>query len=540
MSPLIKTSLNQHKPKSAGGYMNLPLKKGALASALASVIFVSGCTTTGAPTSSSSSSASSAESARIAELDRRAAELDAREARLNAQASNSASLDEAVANGSDLLPPNAAPGECYARVWVDAEYRTIEEQVLAREASKKIEVIPAQYETVEDSVLVSAASSRLETIPAVYGTETEQVKVRSGEKIWRIGLRGKDAPASQALLAAAGSQVDLTNASVGMCFHEHYVPATYETVTEQVLKTAATETVNIIPAEYQMVEKRILVQEASTKLVQVPAEYESVSEQVVDKPAHTIWKKGRGPIQKIDEATGEIMCLVEVPATYKTLTRTVLKTPASTQTIEVPAVYDTVKVRELVSSASEQRTPVPAVYGTIEKQVLKQDAGFVWHEVSNVDHPASTRTGNQICLTETEDQYKTVSRTVVEQPAQSREIEIPAEYKTVKVTKLVSAAREEVTEIPAEYTTATRRELVKDGYMAWRSILCETNMTRQRIADIQRSLIEKGYDVGGNGADGIIGSSTISAVNAFQRDNDLPVDRYLNIKTVKALGISTQ
>ena len=512
--------------------MNLPMKKGALATALASMIFVTGCTTTGAP--SPSSTTASADAARIAELDRRAAELDAREAQLNAQAAGAVN----VANDGDLLPPNAAPGECYARVWVDAEYRTIDEQVVAREASTKINVIPAEYSTVEETVLVKAASSRSETIPAVYGTETEEVKVRSGEKIWRIGLGKKDAPASQALLAAAGSQIDLRSATVGMCFHEHFVPATYETVTEEVLKKAATETVSIVPAEYQMVEKQVLVQEASTKLVKVPAEYETVSEQVIDKPAHTIWKKGTGPIQKIDEATGEIMCLVEVPATYKTITRTVLKAPARTETVEVPAVYKTVKVRELVSAASEQRTPVPAVYGSIDKQVLKSEAGFVWHEVSNTDHPSETRTGNKICLTETPDVFKTVTRTVVTKPAETRTIEIPAEYKTVSVTKLVSAAREEVIEIPAEYKTVTRRELQKDGYMAWRSILCETNMTRQRIADIQRALIEKGYDVGGNGADGVIGRSTIAAVNAFQRDNNLPVDRYLNIDTVKALGVS--
>ncbi len=518
--------------------MKLPLRKSALTCAVASVVVLSGCSTSGTNTV-----ATSPDTSKIAELDRRSAELDAREAKLNAIAernANSSATAASVASNSDLLPPNAAPGECYARVWVDAEYRTVEDQVVAREASKKINVIPAQYETVEETVLVSAASSRIETTPAVYGKETEQVKIRDGKRIWRVGLQGNDAPASQALLAAAGTQVDLKNASVGMCFHEHYVPATYETVSESVLVNAATEEVSVIPAQYQMVEKSVLVKEASTKLVQIPAEYETVEEQVIDKPAHTIWKKGRGPIQKIDEATGEIMCLVEVPATYKTVKRSVLKSAARTETVEVPAEYRTVKVRELVSAASEQRTPVPAVYNTVERQVVQQDAGFVWHEVSNTDHPSETRTGNMVCLTETPPKYKTVTRTVVAQPAVSRSIEIPAEYKTVKVTKLVSPAREDVTNIPAEYKTVTRRELVKDGYMAWRSILCETNMTRGRIADIQRALIEKGYDIGGTGADGVIGASTIRAVNAFQRDNNLPVDRFLNISTVEALGVSTK
>ena len=314
--------------------------------------------------------------------------------------------------------------------------------------------------------------------------------------------------------------------------------ATYSTVTERVLTKAATESVAIVPAQYEMVQERVLVREASTKLVTIPAEYGTEEEQVLDKPAHTIWKKGTGPIQKINEATGEIMCLVEVPATYKTVRRTVLVSPSRTETVAIPAEYRTVEVRKLVSSAQEQRTPIAAEYGQVERQVVEQEAGFVWHEVSNKDHPGETRTGNQICLTETEPQYRTVTRQIVETPAQTRTIEIPAEFKDVTVTKLVSAASEQVTAIPAVYKSIEKRELVRDGYMAWRSILCETNMTRSRIADIQRALKDAGHEIGSGGVDGVIGAQTIRAINDFQRANNLPVDKYINLDTLKALGVS--
>jgi len=514
------------------------LRKTGLAGLVATTFVLTGCSTTGTGTASAPG-LSGDESTRIAELERRAEELDAREAALNARDGGAPAFPADMAGPNDLLPPNAAPGECYARVWVDAEYTTRQEQVLASEASTTINVIPAQYETVEQTVEVSAASSRLETIPAVYGEESETIKVRDGRRFWKVGLAGKDAPASDALLAAAVAHgIDLDAARPGMCFHEHYVPATYKTLTEQVVTRTASEEVNVIPAEYTMVEEQVLVREASSKLVNIPAEFDTVEEQIIDKPAHTIWKKGKGPIQKIDEATGEIMCLVEVPATYKTVTRTVLRSPARTETVQIPEEYKTVQVRKLVSAASEQRTPIPAVYGQVERQVVDQEAGFVWHEIANTDHPASTRTGNQICLIETEPEYKTVTRTIVSTPAQTRTIDIPAEYKTVNVTKLVSPAREDVTQIPAEYRTVEKRELIKDGYMAWRSILCETNMTRSRIADIQRALKDAGHDIGANGVDGVIGAQTIEAVNAFQRANDLPVDKYINIDTLKALGVS--
>lgn len=506
----------------------------------AAVAFATGCTTVGTSNDDLQ--------ARNAELDRRAQMLDEREAALAAaqssgQAATSAEASSAggmsVANSGDLLPPNAAPGECYARVWVDAEYDTQEERVLVSEESTEITVIPAQYETVTETVEVVAASSRLETTPAVYGTESEEVLVSPASRTWRIELDQNAAPASDALLATAANHgIDLDSAEVGMCFHEHYTPATFGTVSEQVLLEAATETVQINPAQYEMVDQQVLVREASSKLVTYPAEYSTVEEQVIDKPAHTIWKKGTGPIQRIDEATGEIMCLVEVPATYKTITKRVLTTPARTETVEIPAEYRTVSVRTMVADASETRTPVPAVYGTVEKQVVETEGGFVWHEVSNKDLPPTTRTGNRICLTESPAKYKTVTRKVVTTPAQTTEIEIPAEFAQVEVTKLVAPAREEVATIPAEYKMVSQRRLVRDGYMAWRSILCETNMTRSRISDIQRALNAAGYDAGKN--DGKIGAKTIEAVNAFQRANNLPVDRYLNIETLKALGVSTQ
>ena len=515
--------------------MNVLLKRTTLATICASMVALTGCASTFAAESKSANRTAMSQ----ADLQQRTAELDAREAQLNARANASAGSASGVAAAGDLLPPGAAPGECYARVWVDPTYTTLTEQIKVSEDSKKISVIPARYETVTETVEVSAASSRMETIPAVYGTESKSIKVRDAERSWRTDKSLKSAPASNALLAAATAHgIKLDSATPGMCFHEHYTPASYRTVSDQVLTRAATEEVTLIPAQYKTVEKTLLVKEASTRLVEVPAVYKTVQEQIIDKPAHTIWKKGTGPIQKLNEATGEIMCLVEVPATYKTVSRTVLTSPARTESVAVPAVYETINVKQLVSAASEQRSPVKAVYGTLDRQVVDQKGQFVWHEVNNTVHPASTLTGNKICLTETAPEYKTVTSTVVTTPAKTKSIAIPAKFKEVQVTKLVSPASEDVTVIPARFETIEKRELVKDGYMAWRSILCETNMTRSRISDIQRALADAGYDIGAAGADGQIGQSTILAMNAFQKANDLPVDRYLNIETIKALGVS--
>lgn len=221
-----------------------------------------------------------------------------------------------------LLPPNAKPGECYARVYVPPTYKTVTEQRLKRAASERLEVIPAKYEWVEEKVLVKQASQRLETIPAEYGMEEEQV----------------------------------------------------------------------------------LVKEASYEMQDVPATYDWVEEQVLVKPAETVWKKGRGLIEKIDNTTGEIMCLVEMPAVYKTVKKKVMVTPPTTRridipaeyktvkkrvmlkppttrTIEIPAEYKTIKVKKLVTPPKEKRITIPEEYQTITKTEQVTDSRMEWRRV---------------------------------------------------------------------------------------------------------------------------------------------------------------
>ena len=475
-----------------------------------------------------------------AELEARNNELNQREAQLaKAKAELEQQRSSGVASGSisdELLPPEAKAGECYARVWVEPTYRTHEESILVSEAGEVVTPVAARYETITEEILVKAASYYFEPVPAVYGTEAQTILVEEGRQFWQVDLAKNSAPASDETLAIAQAHgINIDAAQPGECFHEHYVPAKFETITEQVLLEEAYDQVTVTDPQYRFVEKEVLVQDASTRIEEIPAVYETVSEEIIDKPAHTIWKRATGPIQRIDEATGEIMCLVEVPATYKTITKRLLKSPATTRTVDIPAVYKTVKVRELVSNPEEIRNPVPAKYKTISSKKKVADKYFVWHEIHNREHPSTTRTGNKICLVETPPRYETVTQTVVETPASTRRVEVPAVYETVEVTKLIAAASETREVIPARYETVTSQELQSDGYMEWRSILCETNMTAGTITSIQRALSSQGYNPGP--IDGVIGSNTIQAVNKFQLDNDLPTDKYINIETVRALGV---
>ncbi len=229
-----------------------------------------------------------------------------------------------------LFPPNAKPGECYAKVEVPAQYETFEEELVKRQASQEIEIIPPEFEWVEEEVLIKEASFELK----------------------------------------------------------------------------------VIPAEYEVAEERVLIEPAYEVLEEVDPVYDIVEEEVLVKPAQTVWKSGRGPIEKIDNSTGEILCLVEEPAEYKTVKKKVVKTAATVQKKEIPAEYVVVKKRVIKTAATTEKVEIPA-------------------------------------------KYKTVKVKKVVTPAQEKKIEIPQEVQTVTKTKKVADSRLEWRSILCETNLTT-------------------------------------------------------------------------------------
>ncbi|MBN1635440.1 MAG: peptidoglycan-binding protein [Deltaproteobacteria bacterium] len=171
------------------------------------------------------------------------------------------------------------------------------------------------------------------------------------------------------------------DARPGECYARVFVPPTYKTLSEQVLKEGAAERIEIVPAEYEWVEEQVLVKEASSKMENVPAQYDWVEEKILVKEAHTTWKKGRGLIEKVDNTTGEIMCLVEIPAEYKAVRKRVMVKPPATRVINIPAEYQTVKIKKMVSPPREQVVQIPASYQTLTRTVMATDGHMEWRKV---------------------------------------------------------------------------------------------------------------------------------------------------------------
>lgn len=234
--------------------------------------------------------------------------------------------------------------------------------------------------------------------------------------------------------AAAASNIQGFDASAfppnplpGECYARIALSAVTQTVEEQIMVEPARQEVRIIPAQFGDVNEEVVVREASTELVTVPATYTMVQEEVVVRPAarrlipvepvydtvieeivvvpeRTVWKPGTGPIQKIDEATGEILCLVTEPAVTKQVERRVMIQPASTREEIIPAVTEVIE-REVVNTparveerlipaetrtvtrrvevvpAREEIIEIPPVFDTVTREVVIEPARTEWRSI---------------------------------------------------------------------------------------------------------------------------------------------------------------
>ena len=324
---------------------------------------------------------------------------------------------------------NAKPGECYVMIVKEPVYRTEKVKKIVKEASERIEITPPIYKAVK----VHVTSEEIqEVIPAVYETVKERVEVK---------------PASTRLES---------------------VPAVFETV-----------------------EERVMTKPATTKAIEVPAVYEDVTEKKLVRAAYNTWKPGTfSNVQKIDEKTGEIFCLVEVPAEYQNVTTRVLKTPASIRYDDIAAEYSTAKRTVLKTPETTRSVPVPAEYAN--------------RDVTKLVKPAQT-----------------VTKTV------------PVDYMREIMTEVTRAGEKRVA-VPAEYAEVDQQIMVNPAKEYCTQILCDVNTTPEKIALIQRALQASGFN---SGSSGILDAQTMNAVAHFQKAKGLSEDGYLTAEKLKALGV---
>lgn len=254
---------------------------------------------------------------------------------------------------------------------------------------------------VSQQAQMEADKASMAQMEAMKSREAEIKKAEMALKDREMDLKRKENMAART--KTTRQQYFPPTPKPGQCFARVLTPATYGTQTDKVVVREASERIEVTPPQFAVVDEKVLVQEAyertvitpaeygtktekllvkpaSSRLVATPPEYKTVTERVIDTPATTVWKRGSavvdGALQtRIDNSTGDIMCLVDVPATYKTISKVVLAKPAGTKEVAIPAEYRTVSRTVLVKPEKIEKIKIPAEYRTIRKQKLVKPAG---------------------------------------------------------------------------------------------------------------------------------------------------------------------
>jgi hypothetical protein len=256
---------------------------------------------------------------------------------------------------------------------------------------------------------------------------------------------------------------------------ERPVPARYETVDVQVLVSEPRTEYVVVPGVYRTLTETVTVSPERVEPVVVPAIYQPYTERVLVRPAYVTWKPGAGLLGRSAGAEANTL-----GGAGDFLCR-----------VEVPAQYATVTRSRVVRAESVASRTIPAVTRQVTKQELVT-------------------------------------------PARVEPREVPAVYRTQKDRRLVAPATTETVQIAEVRRTERLRRIVTPARTEWREVLCGTNATRAKLAEVQRALNGRGFQTA---ADGVFGAETLRSMEAFQRANNLAVG-YLTIETVQALGVS--
>ena len=269
----------------------------------------------------------------------------------------------------DLLPQNAQPGQCYARVKNGAQYADKMEVVVIEEGYESVEISPAQvrsatrsvkvkdesvryvvrqprYRSVTERVLTSPSYDRLSVMPPQFQTVTETLQTSGPRTVWKKGNPGK--------LAAQGYNV-LSTANGG--YGSAASGGSTGSYSGSYSGSGQTHNSNYAANGGNQCGPTCEI----WCLVEVPGESVSYRRKVMTAPAKVV----RNP----------------VPAQYQTITKQVLADPGGVEQIAVPAEYRDITVTELVSPGTAYSVAVPPKKAQIRTKVLVKPETQSWARV---------------------------------------------------------------------------------------------------------------------------------------------------------------
>ena len=200
-----------------------------------------------------------------------------------------------IALNAQELPPTAQPGKCYVKCITPDEYRDVTEVVIIKPEYKVLTTTAATYKTIEERVLIKEASKRYVFHPAVYETVSvnyenrvpentlEVVPARFTNSSKTIQVQPKSGRWEYQRMANCPS-VNPDDCMV-LCYVEY--PEVNETVPIQLLEANATTRTATKPGTTASYKKQVIKSPARYEEIEIPAEYTTIKKVIVDVPAQT-------------------------------------------------------------------------------------------------------------------------------------------------------------------------------------------------------------------------------------------------------------
>jgi hypothetical protein len=174
------------------------------------------------------------------------------------------------------------------------------------------------------------------------------------------------------------------NAEPGKCYARCFIPDQFEFKDEMVIDKALSFKAQTIPAKYKTVFDTVITRNASIRYNEVPAVYETITEDIMVSPATEKWVKSTADAGCLsaNPADCQVMCLQQIPAVYKKVTRRVVKAPAYKNEVPVPAEFKIVSRQVVDVPAQQVQIEVPATYKRVVRKELSKKGGYSdWREI---------------------------------------------------------------------------------------------------------------------------------------------------------------
>lgn len=336
---------------------------------------------------------------------------------------------------------------------------------------KRAEAKAAASKTPVAKTSVAKTTSNAET------TKDDPPKNQSGKKIPKpVPDPVPQSLQSQVKFLASGLGDLPPNPQPGECYVRVKQTAQYEVVKEKVLVQEASVRYETTPAKFKEVQQKVLVRPETVRYEIIPEKWEKKTVEVETLPEH----------QKLQAK----------PAEFKT------------EDAQFEVLAERVYWKRGAAPLSEDQNMTDDILCLVREKPQYKD-----YKKKLVKRPAK--------LSEDKVDKKTqkVETQVLVRASKVKEIKVPAEYTTVMTKELVEPAKKKKIEVPAKYMEVERQVLLEQERMVWQRVLCDTNVTKEVVENVQTKLKKNGFDPGP--VNGQLTAKTCEAVKKYQKTNKL-------------------